>query len=97
MEAEGGDGASERKVDDNDSERTGKLTIKNVWKNTAPCKVYFSQNSKPDYEKYANCRNDFDIKLGSFLNKKLHETSRGLASLPFPPPCKSMGSAVNRT
>ena len=97
MEAEGGDGASERKVDDNDSERTGKLTIKNVWKNTAPCKVYFSQNSKPDYEKYANCRNDFDIKLGSFLNKKLHVTSRGLASLPFPPPCKSRGSAVNRT
>ena len=74
-----------------------KLTIKNVWKNMTPCKVYFSQNSKPDYEEYADCRNDFDIKLDSFFKKKLHETSRGLASFPFPPPCKSRGSAVNRT
>ena len=97
MEAEGGNEAGEKKVDDNDSERSGKLAIKNVWKNMTPCKVYFSQNSKPDYEKYADCRNDFDIKLDSFLKKKLHETSRGLASLPFPPPCKSRGSAVNRT
>ena len=62
-----------------------------------PCKVYFSHNSKPDYEEYADCRNDFDIKLDSFFKKKLHETSRGLASFPFPPPCKSRGSAVNRT
>lgn len=51
----------------------------------------------PDYEEYADCRNDFDIKLDSFFKKKLHETSRGLASFPFPPPCKSRGSAVNRT
>lgn len=40
-----------------------------------PCKVYFSQNSKPDYEKYADCRNDFDIKLDSFFKKK---TARNL-------------------
>ena len=30
MEAEGGNEAGEKKVDDNDSERAGKLAIKNV-------------------------------------------------------------------
>ena len=84
MEAEGGNEAGEKKVDDNDSERTGKLAIKNVWKNMTPCKVYFSQNSKPDYEKYADCRNDFDIKLNSFLKKNCTKPLEGWPLYPFP-------------